>query len=74
MTTTTLKGRVVFRDVEWGVWVLEGEDGSTYQLAGGDRGLKKDGKAIEVQGRVDRGALTGAMVGPVFHVERYRFL
>lgn len=72
--STTLKGRVAFRDVEAGVWVLEAEDGTAYQLAGGDRGLKKDGRAVEVTGRVDRGAFTIAMVGPVFHVASYRFL
>ncbi|MCI0574276.1 MAG: DUF5818 domain-containing protein [Myxococcaceae bacterium] len=71
---TTLKGRVVFRDVETGVWVLETDDGKSYQLAGGDRGIKKDGRSVEVTGRVERGLLTTAMVGPVFHVASYRFL
>ncbi|HEX8539462.1 MAG TPA: DUF5818 domain-containing protein [Cystobacter sp.] len=70
----TLTGRVVFRDIETGVWVLEGDDGRTYQLAGGDRKIKKDGQRIEVQGDVDRDALTAAMVGPVFTVTSYRFL
>ncbi|WNG27499.1 hypothetical protein F0U62_28385 [Cystobacter fuscus] len=69
-----LTGRVVFRDIETGVWVLEGDDGRTYQLAGGDRKIKKDGQRIEVQGEVDRDALTVAMVGPVFTVSSYRFL
>lgn len=71
---STLKGRVVFRDIEFGVWVLEAEDGTTYQLAGGDRGLKKDGRAIEVTGRVDRASASAAMVGPLLHVESYRFV
>ena len=70
----TLTGRVVFRDIEGGVWVLEGDDGRTYQLAGGDRKIKKDGQRIEADGEVDRDALTAAMVGPVFTVASYRFL
>ena len=70
----TLTGRVVFRDIEAGVWVLEGDDGHTYQLAGGDRKIKKDGQRIEAHGDVDRDALTAAMVGPVFTVASYRFL
>ena len=49
-----LTGRVVFRDIETGVWVLEGDDGRTYQLAGGDRKIKKDGQRVEVEGKVDR--------------------
>lgn len=72
--SATLTGRVVYRELEGGVWVLEGQDGTTYQLAGGDRGLKKDGRSVEVKGRVDRGAFTTAMVGPVLHVDSYRFL
>lgn len=69
-----LTGRVAFRDIETGVWVLEGDDGTTYQLAGGDRKIKKDGHRIEVEGDVDNDVMTSAMVGPVFNVARYRFL
>lgn len=69
-----LTGRIVFRDIETGVWVLEGDDGSTYQLAGGDRKIKKDGQRVEVEGQVDRSSLTLHMVGPVFNVASYRFL
>ena len=68
-----LKGRVAFRDIEMGVWVLEGDDGHTYQLAGGDRKIKKDGARIEIDGEVDRDVMTTAMVGPVLHVKSYRF-
>ncbi|MBJ6763948.1 hypothetical protein DRW03_31105 [Corallococcus sp. H22C18031201] len=69
-----LSGRVMYRDLGPGVWVLEGDDGTTYQLAGGDRKLKKDGHRVEAEGHVDRAALTSAMVGPVFHVASYRFV
>jgi cob(I)alamin adenosyltransferase len=69
-----LTGRVVFRDIETGVWVLEGDDGRTYQLSGGDRKIKKDGQRIEVEGQVDKDTLTIHMVGPVFNVASYRFL
>lgn len=69
-----VSGRVVFRDVETGVWVLEGDDGTTYQLAGGDRKIKKDGQRIEAEGDVDRDVLTSSMVGPVFNVSSYRFV
>ena len=54
--------------------MLEGDDGTTYQLAGGDRKIKKDGQRIEAEGRVDGDMLTSAMVGPVFHVSAYRFI
>lgn len=68
-----LKGRVVFRDLETGIWVLEGDDGQTYQLDGGDRKIKKDGQRVEVEGDVDSGAVTIGMVGPVLRVRKYAF-
>lgn len=68
-----LKGKVAFRDIETGVWVLEGDDGRTYQLEGGDRRIKKDGQRIEVDGDVDRDAATFGMVGPVLRVKGYKF-
>ena len=69
-----LTGRVVYRDIETGVWVLEGDDGRTYQLAGGDRKIKKDGQRVEVDGHVDHGVMTIFMSGPVFNVASYRFI
>jgi hypothetical protein len=70
----TLTGRVVYRDVEGGVWVLEGDDGRTYQLAGGDRKIKKEGQRVEVHGDVDSQVMTIFMSGPVFNVSSYRFI
>lgn len=68
-----LTGRVAYRDLEGGVWVLEGDDGRTYQLAGGDRKIKKDGQRVEVEGQV-ADVMTAQMVGPVFDVASYRFV
>ncbi len=69
-----LTGAIAFRDIEFGVWVLQADDGKTYELAGGDRGLKKDGRRVELEGRVEQGSASAAMVGPIFHVERYTWL
>jgi hypothetical protein len=68
-----VSGKVSFKDVETGVWVLEGDDGKTYQLAGGDRKIKKDGQRIEAEGDVDNDSLGIAMVGPRFVVKSYKF-
>jgi hypothetical protein len=68
------RGVIAFRDIEFGVWVLESEDGQVFQLAGGDRGLKAEGRRVEVEGDVDAQALTAAMVGPVLTVKRYKFI
>jgi cob(I)alamin adenosyltransferase len=69
-----LTGSIAYRDLESGVWVLEGDDGRTYELAGGDRGIKKQGKRVEVEGDVDSQAASISMVGPIFRVRQYRFL
>ncbi len=69
-----VSGTIAFRDVETGVWVLKGDDGKTYELAGGDRKIKKDGSRIEAEGDVDSDSLGIAMVGPRFVVKNYRFL
>jgi cob(I)alamin adenosyltransferase len=69
-----ISGTVAYRDLETGVWVLEGDDGRTYQLAGGDRKIKKAGARIEAEGEVDADSATLAMVGPRLVVRRYSFL
>jgi cob(I)alamin adenosyltransferase len=66
-----VSGKVSFRDIETGVWVLEGDDGKTYLLAGGDRKLKKNGARIEAEGEVDSDSATLAMVGPRLVVKSY---
>jgi hypothetical protein len=67
-----LSGKVDFVDVGSGAFVLVADDGQRYQLAGGDRGMKKAGQRIEVEGDVDAGAVTAAMAGPVLRVKSYR--
>ena len=67
-----LNGKIAFKDVETGVWVIEGDDGKTYQLAGGDRKLLKEGARVEADGEVDNDTLGIAMVGPRFVVKSYK--
>ena len=69
-----LSGAVKFKDIETGHWVLEGDDGTTYLLAGGDRKIKKDGSRVEIDGDVDKDSMTSAMVGPRLVVKSYRFI
>ena len=69
-----IRGTVEFRDVEMGVWVLAGEDGKTYQIAGGRSSLLKEGQRVEIDGDVDAGAASAAMVGPVLRVRSYKVI
>ena len=67
-----LSGTVERVDLGAGAFVLVADDGQRYQLAGGDRGMKKPGQRIEVDGDVDANAVTNAMAGPVLRVKSYR--
>src|SRR5262249_53833743 len=67
-----LRGTVEFRDVEMGVWVLVGEDGQTYQIAGGRWSLLKEGQRVEIDGEVDDAAVSASMVGPLLRVRSYK--
>jgi hypothetical protein len=67
-----LKGRVTFRDLGAGAWVLEAEDGTAYELHGADSGLLREGVRAEVEGDVDAGSVSTAMVGPALRVRRWK--
>ena len=69
-----ITGTIEKRDLEGGVFILKGDDGKIYSLAGGDRGLKKPGTRVEVDGKIDDDAMGFAMVGPVFRVQSYKTL
>jgi hypothetical protein len=67
-----LSGVVERMDIGPGVFVLKADDGKNYQLAGGDRSLRKAGQRFEVEGDVDGEAMSAAMVGPVFKVKSFK--
>lgn len=69
-----LSGKVVFQDLEMGVWTIEGDDGQVYQLAGHDRALERAGKRVEVEGDVKEDGVSFSMAGPMLSVKRFRFL
>jgi len=69
-----VRGTVEFRDVEMGVWVLAGDDGKTYQIAGGRSSLLKEGQRVEIEGDVDADAAGIAMVGPVLRVRSFKVI
>ena len=64
-----LKGVIRRNDLEGGHWVLETESGEQYQL-GGALGQAKDGLRVEVEGKVDKGAMSFGMMGAMFTVNK----
>lgn len=68
----TIRGKVVREELSGGVWLLEADDGTRYQLNGGDNSLLKNGQRATVEGDVDRNAMGIGMVGEIFKVKSYR--
>lgn len=68
-----LKGTIRRTDLEGGAWTFETEAGETYQLTG-ELDDAKDGMKAEVEGKVDKGAMGFAMVGPQFEVKKIQAL
>jgi hypothetical protein len=63
------RGTIQHNDLEGGHWQLVAEDGTTYQVDGSDPALKEEGARVEIDGSVDRGALSFAMTGPILKVK-----
>ncbi len=64
-----LKGTIRRNDLEGGHWVLETEDGDSYQLIG-PLDSCKDGMKAEIEGKVDKDAMGIGMTGPSFAVQK----
>jgi len=66
-----LTGVVRKEDLGPGIFVLDAS-GTRYVLAGGDKGLRKDGQKVEVEGDVDPDAHSIAVSGPTLRVKSWR--
>jgi len=64
-----LKGTIRRNDLEGGHWVLVVESGEQYQLNGAI-GSPKDGSSVEVEGKIDKGAMSFGMMGAQFTVNK----
>lgn len=58
------RGKVKRSDLEGGLYQLEADDGTIYELEGSDPALSEDGAKVEIEGAVDRGAMSFTMTGP----------
>jgi hypothetical protein len=68
----TFKGTVKKSDLEGGIWQLHADGGEVYQLQGGDDGLRKAGQKVEIDGKIDKGAMSIGMTGPTLVVKSYK--
>jgi len=63
------RGTIRYNDLEGGHYQLVADDGTAYQVDGGDPALKEDGARVEVEGSVDKGGMSFAMTGPILKVK-----
>ena len=63
------RGTIRHSDLEGVHWQLVADDGTTYQVQGTDPALREEGAQVEIDGSVDRGALSFAMTGPILKVK-----
>ena len=65
-------GTVKKNALEGGFWELHAEDGTKYQLVGGDKALCKEGLKVEIDGKVDKAAFGIGMTGPALRVKSFK--
>jgi len=66
------RGTIRYNELEGGHYQLEAEDGTSYQVEGVDPALKEDGAQVEIDGAVDKNAMSFAMTGPILKVKSVR--
>ena len=67
-----IKGTIAHSDLEGGYWTLEGDDGKTYRLEGGDAALHKKGQKVEIEGTVDEGGFGIGFGTPTLQVKKHK--
>ena len=63
------RGTIRHSPLEGGHFQLVADDGMTYEVDGNDPILRRDGVWVEIDGSVDRTALSLAMTGPRLKVK-----
>ena len=66
------RGTVRKNDLEGGIWELHADGGERYQLRTQDKGLLVDGQKVEIDGKVDRGAMGIGMTGAHLDVSGWK--
>jgi Protein of unknown function (DUF5818) len=67
-----LRGTIRKSDLEGGVFQFHTDDGDVYELEGSDPLLQAEGTKVEIDGNVDRAAMSFTMTGPRLKVKAVR--
>ncbi|MCL5773801.1 MAG: hypothetical protein M1536_05415 [Firmicutes bacterium] len=64
----TVKGTIRNLPLEGNIWVLESDDGISYQLQDAPPGILVEGKKVTLRGEILRDVMGIGMAGPMFKV------
>ncbi len=67
-------GTIHHSDLEGGSWELHADDGTIYELDGGPDEIRRHDARVEIEGSVDRNALSLSMRGAILRVRRARLV
>lgn len=70
----TIKGKIEFKQIGMGVWVLIGENDTTYELYEPPTDIQAQGLAVEITGNIRNDIMTMAMVGPVLEIKSFNVI
>ena len=63
------RGTIKKNDLEGGFWQLVADDGTTYTLEDAPKDITVEGARVEIDGAVDRNAMSFTMAGPTLKVK-----
>ena len=69
-----LRGTIRKSDLEGGVYQFHGDNGDVFELEGSDPLLHAEGAKVEIDGQVDKNAVSFTMTGPRLKVKSVRRL
>ncbi|PZV27037.1 MAG: hypothetical protein DCF12_06670 [Snowella sp.] len=72
--TITAIGKIEKKGFGFGVWALISEDGKTYELQNPPPELCQSHAKVKIEGTIQEGVMTLAMIGPVLAIESYEIL
>ena len=72
--TITAIGKIEKKGFGFEVWALISEDGKTYELQDPPPELCQTHAKVKIEGTIQEGVMTLAMIGPVLGIERYEIL